>query len=83
MTDTPLARWDKEIAPHLQEIEYSAGMIERCCRSVASACRSLVAQPTFDTKAEVALVSVVNELSLASGLMRRYLAEYRAKEKDK
>jgi hypothetical protein len=65
-----LSQWDKEIAPHLQEIESYAKLTGANSRMLTSAIRTLPARPDWETRAAFELAATERELMAALATVR-------------
>ena len=78
----PLDQWDKDVAPHLQEIEWSSGWVRRYIAKIMSACHAIAARPSWDTKAEDELDRTIAFLEEAVAGLRRAKELYSSRKLD-
>jgi len=65
-----LKEWDKQIAPHLQEIESYAKLTGANARMLTSAVRTLPSRPEWETRAAFELAATERELMAALATVR-------------
>lgn len=78
----PLERWDKEVAPYLQEIEWRATRIRRDVTAALAACHALTIRPGFESKAKDEITNTIRVLEEALAGMQAAAAIYDGKSLD-
>lgn len=75
-----LEEWDREIKPHLEDIDVSSGWIKFYAEKIAGRVRRLQYQPNFASKAEDNLTEAIVETEKALFALKQARESFRAKQ---
>lgn len=75
MKHISLEEWDNKYAPHLKDIELSAGWIEYYARKIKEKATSLQEMPGWQTNAEDALKSATDRMSEMTEILSHTLRD--------